>query len=153
MNVKSFLNCTLNTTFDRALYALLNSVAALHTLRWHLFLFCQCWKFRLNLIAVNITWHLPEKDSPLRTHRDNRPLIGGNLHLIDAIWMAFSFIITDTLIIIVNLQSTILSTQYEMFSLRCQINSIQLLIWTLDWSDYSAVVLLPVSYFSVWTGC
>ena len=67
--------------------------------------------------------------------------------------MSLTFIIANSLIIIINPQLSILSTWEEMLSFGSQVNCVQFLIWPFDWSNYCSVILLPISYLSVWTCC
>ncbi len=65
--------------------------------------------------------------------------------------MALAFVVANTLIVIIDSQLSVLSAWEEMLSFGRQVNRVELFVWTLNWTDDCSIVLLPVSYLSVWT--
>ena len=149
----SFFSRRLYTALDAALYTLLVTVAAFYALWWYLFLFGESRQLWLNLIGVNLARHVPEKDCTLWAYCNHESLVWWYLYLADASWVALSFVVAHAFVVVVNSQLSILAAREEMLSFGCQVNRVQLFFWAFNWSDDCAVILLPVSYLSVWTSC
>ena len=65
--------------------------------------------------------------------------------------MSLPLEVADPFIIIPDTQKAILTAWYEVLALRCDIDSIQFFVRSLNRSDDLSIMLLPVGDFVVWT--
>ena len=63
--------------------------------------------------------------------------------------MALTWIVADSLVIIPNSEDAILSSWYKVLSLSSNVQSVELLFWTLDRSDNLTIKFFPIRYFPV----